>query len=45
MNNYLNCKNNFPWKYTYKQKLINKKLVFINQLKLLKNIEEKNMKK
>ena len=37
MNNYLNCKSNFPWKYTYTQKIINKKLVFINQLKLVKN--------
>ena len=37
MNNYLNCKSNFPWKYTYKQKVINKKIVFINQLKLVKN--------
>ena len=24
MNNYLNCKSNFPWKYSYKQKIINK---------------------
>ncbi len=44
MNNYLNCKSNFPWKYTYTQKIINKKLVFINQLKLVKNPIQKAYK-
>ena len=44
MNNYLNCKSNFPWKYTYTQKIINKKLVFINQLKLVKNQIQKAYK-
>ena len=41
MNNYLNCKNNFPWKYTYKQKIINK----ISFHKSIKTIEEYRRKK
>ena len=44
MNNYLNCKSNFPWKYIYKQKIINKKCVFINQLKLIKNPKRKGLR-
>ena len=34
MNEYLNCKGFFPWKYTYKYKKFNKKMIMINSLEL-----------
>ena len=35
MNSYLNCKNIFPWKYTYKYKKFNKKLLILNHMELI----------
>lgn len=46
MNMYLNCKNNFPWCYSYRNMTIGKKYAILNELNLLKNVktfEKKNI--
>ena len=47
MNEYLNCKNGFPWKYYFTNKTINEKKILLHTLKLketqqnLNNVEKK----
>ena len=44
VNEYLNSKTNFPWKYTFEYIDINKKSIMINHLELTKETTEKKIK-